>query len=78
MNVFCIKTVNNFKKNKYYEVFVEFYDSYWIYDDFQEENKFYKNNNMSKYINDVKFDSYFIDIQKLRKKKLKKLNQSEM
>lgn len=78
MNVFCIKTVNNFKKNKYYEVFVEFYDSYWIYDDFQEENKFYKNNNMSKYINDVKFDSYFIDIQKLRKEKLKKLNQSEM
>jgi hypothetical protein len=76
MKVYCIRSVRNFKKNNYYEVFIEFNDSYWIYDENYDEIKFYKNNTMSKYINDVKFDTYFMDVQKLRKEKLKKINKS--
>ncbi len=76
MKVYCIRSVRNFKKNNYYEVFIEFNDSYWIYDENYEEIKFYKNNTMSKYINDVNFDTYFMDVQKLRKEKLKKINKS--
>jgi hypothetical protein len=76
MKVYCIRSVRNFKKNNYYEVFIEFNDSYWIYDENYDEIKFYKNNTMSKYINDVNFDTYFMDVQKLRKEKLKKINKS--
>lgn len=73
----CIKNVYNFEKNKYYEVFIEYDDSYWIFaSDKIDVVKFYKNNIMSKYINSAKFESYFINMQELRKEKIKKLNQS--
>lgn len=72
MKVFCVRNIYNFKKNKYYEVFVEFNDSYWIHDELYDEIKFRKFK--SKYINDVTFDEYFLDVQKLRKEKIKKLN----
>lgn len=74
MNVMCTTDIYNFKKNKYYEVFIEYNDSYWIFaSDRVDVVKFYKVK--SKYINDVTFERYFVDIQKLRKEKINKLNQ---
>ena len=71
MKVKCIKNVDSFKYGNCYEVFIEFLDSYWIYDDNYDEIKFYKNPNFS---HNLKFSNYFEDIQKIRKEKLDKLN----
>lgn len=72
MKVKCIKNIDNFNAGNLYEVFVEFCDSYWIFDNSYDEIKFYKYPNFS---HNLKFSDYFEDILKIRKEKLEKLNQ---
>lgn len=59
-----------FIKNKYYNVFTEFDDSYWIFlSDGVDVYKFYKRNVNKKF--DVSyFDDYFDGLKENRRKKL--------
>lgn len=66
----CLKSVDNFKRGKFYEVFIEFDNSYWIYDKNFDEIKFYKK---TVFAHNLIFSEYFDDVQKSRHEKLKKL-----
>ena len=70
MKVLCKKDYDNkFLKNKYYEVFIEFDNSYWIYGEdvkgFKDVHNFLKSGGVDK-----NFDKYFDTLRISRKKKL--------
>ena len=76
MKVLCKEDYDNkFFKNKYYEVFIEFENSYWIYGEdiegFKDVHNFLKSG--VGYTGDKNFNNYFDTLRISRKKKLDKI-----
>lgn len=65
-----------FKKDQYYEVFIEYNDSFWIQTDDESFNvmKFYKKDYIKNSYNSDIFEDYFSKLAEERKQKLTKLN----
>lgn len=65
-----------FEKDHYYEVFIEYNDSFWIQPDGEPFNvmKFYKKDYIKNSYNSDIFENYFSKLSEERKQKLNNLN----
>jgi hypothetical protein len=75
MKVFCKKEFNSeFIKGKYYEVYLETDDSYWLFGPNGKNIRNFKKDNYEKHDEFIlKFSEYFFTNQELRKEKLNNL-----
>ena len=70
---YCIKDVSFYKKNNYYDIFIEFENSYWIYGNSEIYlEQFYKETDYTP-LGRQKFNEFFCELRESRRKKLKKI-----